>query len=194
MHGPRAVTLTALLLLIQQSSAFVVTPASTTKSLFPTTRLEAGDSNDDPTKVWYAGLADKVQNVLTNSPLNEGKKALVKSLAGSYDQPAIRAKLDGWIDDKPVLMLSFRTCPFCIKAKAILDAKSTRYHVVELNEVQDGKAIRAEMADLIGRTSVPAVWIGGNFIGGCNDGPTGGIVKLNDSGELDKMLKAVGAL
>lgn len=58
----------------------------------------------------------------------------------------------------------------------------------------DGKAIRAEMADVIGRTSVPAIFIGGDFIGGCNDGPKGGIVKLNGSGELDAMLGAVGAL
>ena len=60
--------------------------------------------------------------------------------------------------------------------------------------MRDGKAIRAEMADVIGRTSVPAIWIDGVFIGGCNDGPLGGIVKLNDSGELDPMLKAVNAI
>ena len=50
------------------------------------------------------------------------------------------------------------------------------------------------MADLIGRTSVPAIWIGGKFIGGCNDGPMGGIVKLDNSGELTTMLREVGAL
>lgn len=57
-----------------------------------------------------------------------------------------------------------------------------------------GKAIRAEMADLVGRTSVPAIWIGGQFVGGCNDGPMGGLVKLNDEGELTGLLKGVGAL
>jgi hypothetical protein len=31
-------------------------------------------------------------------------------------------------------------------------------------------------------------------VGGCNDGPMGGIVKLDESGELDKMLAAVGAV
>lgn len=66
-----------------------------------------GDKEDDPTKVWYAGIADAVQNVLTNSPLNEGKKALVKSLAGDYDKVATRAKLNGLIADNSVLMLSF---------------------------------------------------------------------------------------
>ena len=60
--------------------------------------------------------------------------------------------------------------------------------------MEDGKALRAEMAGIIGRTSVPAIWIGSDFIGGCNDGPKGGIVKLDESGELDKMLAAVGVV
>jgi len=70
----------------------------------------SGDSNDDdPTKVWYAGVANAIQNVLTNSPLNEGKKALVKSLAGEYDEVAVKARLNGLIADSNsgVLMLSF---------------------------------------------------------------------------------------
>ena len=46
---------------------------------------------------------------------NEGKKKLVKSLAGDYDEAAIKARVNGLIADSPVLMLSFTTCPFCIK-------------------------------------------------------------------------------
>ena len=75
-----------------------------------------------------------------------------------------------------------------------MDEKGVKYTVMELDVVEDGKAIRAEMADLVGRTSVPAIWIGGTFIGGCNDGPTGGINKLNESSQLDDMLKAVNAM
>jgi len=75
-----------------------------------------------------------------------------------------------------------------------LDGKGVKYVAVELDTDPDGKAIRAEMADFLGRTSVPAIWIGGKFVGGCNDGPMGGIVKLNESSELDSMLKEVGAL
>mmetsp|Transcript_22202 Transcript_22202/g.33673 ORF Transcript_22202/g.33673 Transcript_22202/m.33673 type:complete len:88 (+) Transcript_22202:103-366(+) len=40
---------------------------------------------------------------------NEGKKALVKKLAGDYDSEAIRARIDGLINQNEVLMLSFRT-------------------------------------------------------------------------------------
>jgi len=69
-----------------------------------------------------------------------------------------------------------------------------KYEVVELDQIEEGKAIRAEMADMIGRTSVPAIWIGGAFIGGCNDGPTGGLVKLNESGELRSLLMSTGCI
>lgn len=63
--------------------------------------------SNDPTKVWYADVANTVQNVLTNSPLAEGKKAVVKLLAGPYDESAVKAKLLGLVDAEPVLMLSF---------------------------------------------------------------------------------------
>lgn len=63
--------------------------------------------SSDPTKVWYAELANAVQNVLTNSPLNEGKKQFVKMLAGPYDEAAVREKLVGLTQKEPVLMLSF---------------------------------------------------------------------------------------
>ena len=62
--------------------------------------------SEDPTKVWYAELANGIQNVLTNSPLNEGKKAVVKMMAGGYDVQATNAKLDELIAN-PVVMLSF---------------------------------------------------------------------------------------
>ena len=75
-----------------------------------------------------------------------------------------------------------------------MDGLNVKYQVVELDIDPDGKAIRAEMADMIDRTSVPAIWIGGQFIGGCNDGPMGGIVKLQESGKLTDLLKGVGAL
>lgn len=66
--------------------------------------------------------------------------------------------------------------------------------MVELDADPDGKALRAEMGGLLGRTSVPAIWIDGKFVGGCNDGPMGGLLKLDESGELDGMLSAIGAI
>jgi len=41
--------------------------------------------------------------------IKEGKKALVKSLAGDYDSAAIQARMDGLIENNKVLMFSFTT-------------------------------------------------------------------------------------
>ena len=41
--------------------------------------------------------------------LKDGKKALVRSLAGEYDAPAVRERIDGLVKGNPVLMFSFRT-------------------------------------------------------------------------------------
>ena len=37
--------------------------------------------------------------------LKEGKKLLVKSLAGDYDDAVIKSRLDGLVNENPVLML-----------------------------------------------------------------------------------------
>lgn len=41
---------------------------------------------------------------------------------------------------------------------------------VELDKRDDGNAIRYELSQMTGRTSVPQIWIGGEFVGGCDDG------------------------
>ena len=105
------------------------------------TRTQVNAEPKDPTKVWYAEIASGIQNILVNSPLKDGKKALVKSLAGEYDDVAVRARLDGLIESSQngVLMLSFTTCPFCLKAKNILQSKNAKYEVLELDIDEDGK-------------------------------------------------------
>jgi glutaredoxin 3 len=63
-----------------------------------------------------------------------------------------------------------------------------------LNEAQDGYALRAELAELTGRTSVPALYIAGQFVGGCNDGGMGGVVPLDKEGRLKPLLADAGCL
>lgn len=127
---------------------------------------------------------------------NAGKKALVKKIAGEYDSTTIRNRINTYIDTNPVLMFSFTTCPYCIKAKSILDEINAKYTVIELDQDVDGKAIRAELGDVIGRTSVPAIWINKQYVGGCNDGGpnNGGLVSLQQQGRLRAMLQEVNAL
>ena len=44
-----------------------------------------------------------------------------------------------------------------------------------------------------GRTSVPSVWFGGEYVGGLNDGSPG-LNPLEIQGDLDERLRTVGAL
>jgi glutaredoxin 3 len=143
--------LVVLVLFIGSSSAFVQSRHS---SSFNVNNRGTSTSTSTSTSIGIGAF------------FNEGKKKLVKSLAGEYDATAIQDRMNGLIDAEPVLMFSFTTCPFCIKAKSVLDGKNAKYTVIELDTDPDGKAIRAEMADIIGQTSVPAVWIGGEFVGG----------------------------
>ena len=69
-----------------------------------------------------------------------------------------------------------------------------KYTVVELNEVKDGYPLRAELAEKTGRTSVPALYVGGAYVGGCNDGGLGGVLTLDRAGKLRPMLADAGAL
>jgi glutaredoxin 3 len=96
-------------------------------------------------------------------------------------------KIDGFVKENPVAVISFTTCPYCSKAKAALDERNIKYTSWEINEEENrGFAYRAELGRRFKRTSVPAIFVRGNFIGGCNDGP--GLLPLLASGEFEKLL------
>lgn len=75
-------------------------------------------------------------------------------------------------------------CPYCKKAKALLDEKGVTYTEYAL----DGdEAAREKMAQerSNGRKSVPQIFIDGKHIGGCDD-----LHALDDQGKLDGLLAA----
>ncbi|HIZ51631.1 MAG TPA: glutaredoxin 3 [Candidatus Pseudomonas excrementavium] len=79
-----------------------------------------------------------------------------------------------------ITIYSSNYCPFCIRAKQLLDSKGVSYNEIRV----DGKPeVRAEMARLAGRTSVPQIWINDTHIGGCDE-----LTALERAGKLDTML------
>lgn len=121
------------------------------------------------------------------------KKGIAKLQAGMYDEAETRAELDRTISRKPCVMYSFSSCPFCKQAKGVLSDMGAMYTVIELDEVENGMALRSELAGITGRTSMPAVFAGGKFLGGCNDGGEGGITRLKADGRLEEILAKAGA-
>lgn len=76
---------------------------------------------------------------------------------------------------------TWSTCPFCVKAKRLLDAKDLDY--IEHNLDGDEPA-RAKMAKKTGgKKSVPQVFVDDQYIGGCDD-----LHAAENSGKLDKLL------
>ncbi|WP_145519798.1 glutaredoxin 3 [Yersinia mollaretii] len=58
------------------------------------------------------------------------------------------------------------TCPFCHRAKALLNSKGAEFHEIAIDS---DPAKREEMIARSGRTTVPQVFIDGQHIGGCDD-------------------------
>ena len=79
-----------------------------------------------------------------------------------------------------VVMYSSGYCPYCTRARSVLDAKNVRYNVIDVDREP---AQRAEMRKRSGRTSVPQIWVGERHIGGFTD-----LWALETSGELDELL------
>jgi len=126
--------------------------------------------------------------------VSRAKQWLYSRLAGDYDVKAIQEEMLRFESSSSLAMYSFTTCPFCIKAKNILDSAGAKYKVLELNTLPQGKAIQAELAKRTGRTSVPSIWIKGEYVGGCNDGGLGGVATLQSQGRLVPLLREAGAL
>lgn len=79
-----------------------------------------------------------------------------------------------------VEIYSKATCPFCVKAKELLDSKKVHYTEHDVNRSEVGIECRSRSN---GRNTVPQIFIDGKHVGGFDD-----LKKANDSGELDKML------
>ena len=76
---------------------------------------------------------------------------------------------------------TWSTCPFCIRAKALLKKKG-----VEFTEycIDGDNAARAKMADRAnGKRSLPQIFIDDRHIGGCDD-----LYELESMGELEPLL------
>ncbi len=73
------------------------------------------------------------------------------------------------------------TCPYCARAKQLLQAKGAAFHEID---VTMGGAPRTEMEERApGARTVPQIFIGGTHVGGCDD-----LHALDQAGKLNAML------
>jgi glutaredoxin 3 len=80
-----------------------------------------------------------------------------------------------------VLMYCTATCPYCIAAERLLAAKGVE--AIDKVRVDLEPARRGEMTEKTGRTSVPQIWVGDTYVGGCDD-----LHALDAAGKLAPLL------
>ncbi|QAY78883.1 glutaredoxin 3 [Sphingosinicella sp. BN140058] len=75
------------------------------------------------------------------------------------------------------------TCPYCFRAKRLLDEKGVTYEEYEVTQIPGKRDEMLERSN--GRHTVPQIFIDGRHIGGSDD-----LHELDRQGELDPLLQA----
>lgn len=84
---------------------------------------------------------------------------------------------------KQVVVYSSGLCPYCYRAKALLNSKNAPFREVN---VDINPSARVEMREKAGgRNSVPQIFIDGEHVGGCDE-----LYALDAQGQLNSMLAA----
>lgn len=82
---------------------------------------------------------------------------------------------------KPVRMYTTPICPYCVRAKALLKKKGVT--VEEVDVFMDEDARKEMEAKSGGARSVPQIFIGDTYVGGCDE-----LYALEKDGKLDPLL------
>ncbi|BAY45750.1 glutaredoxin 3 [Kalymmatonema gypsitolerans NIES-4073] len=80
-----------------------------------------------------------------------------------------------------VEIYTWRTCPFCIRAKNLLAKKGVNFTEYSIDGDEAARNQMARRAN--GRRTLPQIFINDSHIGGCDD-----IYALDSQGKLDQLL------
>jgi glutaredoxin 3 len=81
---------------------------------------------------------------------------------------------------KHVKIFTTPWCPYCVRAKRLLEKKGVSYQ--EIDVAEDDEA-RVRLAEQTGRRTVPQIFIGEHHVGGSDD-----LHDLEAQGKLDALL------
>lgn len=82
---------------------------------------------------------------------------------------------------KNIIIYSTLVCPYCIKAKHLLESKNVEYKEIRIDEHPELVAEVVEKSG--GQKTVPQIFIDDYHVGGCDD-----LYALDKKGKLDPLL------
>ncbi len=83
----------------------------------------------------------------------------------------------------PVKMYTTQVCPYCLRAKALL--KQRGVEAIEEIRIDLDPIERQHMMTITGRRTVPQIFIGDTYVGGCDE-----LIALDQRGALLPLLGA----
>lgn len=83
---------------------------------------------------------------------------------------------------KVVTIYTTQSCPYCVKAKKLLEKKGVEYE--ELRVDLNPELIAESIEKSGGLRTVPQIFIGDHHVGGCDD-----LYALEEQNRLDSLLK-----
>ncbi|WP_375509466.1 glutaredoxin 3 [uncultured Nostoc sp.] len=86
-----------------------------------------------------------------------------------------------------VEIYTWRTCPFCIRAKSLLKNKGVEFIEYSIDGDEVARNKMAQRAN--GHRSLPQIFINDDHVGGCDD-----IHALDSQGKLDELLTSSNAV
>ena len=81
---------------------------------------------------------------------------------------------------KPVRIYTLRSCPYCVRAKSLLDRKKVGYDERDVTMDYEG---RSRISQETGHRTFPQIFIGDEFVGGYDE-----LSALERAGQLDEKL------
>ncbi|QCE13504.1 glutaredoxin-C4-like [Vigna unguiculata] len=110
------------------------------------------------------------------------------ALAPTFLQSSVSASsvgkfVDETINSHKIVIFSKTYCPYCKRAKGFFKQLNQVPHVVELDERDDGAKIQDVLINIVGRRTVPQVFVNAQHLGGSDD-----VAASYESGHLHRLL------
>ena len=106
----------------------------------------------------------------------------LKEIKGIKDRPLGRndKRKVSAATSQPIVMYTTKFCPYCIRARGLLESKGWDYQDIPVDGDQE---LRSEMMQKSGEHTVPQIWIGDQHVGGCDE-----LFRLEVGNQLEAMV------
>lgn len=129
-------------------------------------------------------MASAGASALAGGRTPESRRPRVGRAARGGASGSVEEMVESLVSENHVVVFSKSWCPYCNQAKKALTDQGAKFLAVEIDEREEENEIQNYMQTVTGARTVPRIFIGGKFVGGCDD-----VLGMSSSGELEKLLE-----